>query len=571
MAILETPVGAEGTVETASDAPLWQRFGRDIPIGWGTLVAAVLGVYLVVNLFTSPDGHLLADPGGKAASLEAMRQRGDWNPDIGYWFQDVDSEGRFFPLERTSRTANGDFVNTTSLTMVLAAKPLYDIGGPSLAVLIPLLGGLATAVAAAALERRLDPLSDGKWSFLLVGLSSSVVVYTTDLWEHTLALAATTFCVVKVLDAVNQKQTLVSALYAGLAIGLAITMRQEALIYGFVAGVVLVVVLTARAGTRSSIPAGLAMMSGVGFPIALHTGLELVLLGGAARVERSIETAGVAGSGPLSRLDGAATTTVNLLSGPDPLSAIAGIVLLGLGAHIVRSGFSGEWPERSVRLFGVLLASALIVHAVRQSPVSAVFIATPLMLVGVIAGVRNKRWVLVALGAAPIPLVLLTQFPNFHQYQWGGRYLLGSAVVFTVLAVVHTRQQNTRIFATFVVATIAITAYAIPYSVLRINGVSEDRAAVEQLTEVDEVVVWRSGSTARDLGQLSVSRQWLSASQIADQRALASVFERQSIDSFVLIVDKAHPGVQFPGFERVATRGELEYFGHWIEVWAATN
>ena len=259
MALLETPVGSDEAAPPKAD-PWWTRFSRDIGVGWGPLIVIVLCVYVALNVLTASGAHLLTDVGGKAASLEAMQQRGDWNPDIGYWYADVDPTGRFFPLDKTTQTANGGWVNTTSLTMVLMMKPLYDLGGPTLAVLIPILGALGAALSAGALERRLSVGASGKWSFLLVGLSSSVIVYSTDLWEHTLALAAIGFASVKTIDAIQGRAPIVSALLAGLGYGFAATMRQEALVYGFVAGLVLVALVTRRSGIARSIASGLAMI-----------------------------------------------------------------------------------------------------------------------------------------------------------------------------------------------------------------------------------------------------------------------------------------------------------------------
>ena len=196
--------------------PAIDHWRGDISASWTALSALLLAVYLALNIFTPSDGHLATDTGGKAASLEAMEQRGDWNPDIGYWFAEQDPDGRFFPLEKTTKTDAGTWVNSTSLTMIYLAKPLYDIGGLGLVALLPIIGALLSAASAGALERRVDPLSDGKLSFLIVGLSSSVLVYSTDLWEHTLALAALGFATVLSLDAIRSKHVVRSAFLAGL-------------------------------------------------------------------------------------------------------------------------------------------------------------------------------------------------------------------------------------------------------------------------------------------------------------------------------------------------------------------
>ena len=151
---------------------------------------ALFAIYVIVSLFTDPAGHLMTDVGGKSATLEAMVQRSDWDVDLGYWFEDADPEGQFYPYAHTMHTPNGQWVNTTSLTMIYPMRPLWALGGARLALLIPILAAVATATAAAALARRLHPQSNGTWSFWTIGLATPTFIYALDLWEHTLGLAA---------------------------------------------------------------------------------------------------------------------------------------------------------------------------------------------------------------------------------------------------------------------------------------------------------------------------------------------------------------------------------------------
>ena len=87
------------------------------------------------------------------------------------------------------------------------ARPLWSLGGYRGALLLPMLGGVATALAARALARRLAPAASRARaeaaSFWLVGLASPVAIYALDLWEHTLGLAAMAWAVVLLVDAAS--------------------------------------------------------------------------------------------------------------------------------------------------------------------------------------------------------------------------------------------------------------------------------------------------------------------------------------------------------------------------------
>ena len=60
----------------------------------------------------------------------------------------ADPDGLAFPFAHTTKTENGWWVNTTSIPMVLAARPLWALGGPQLILLIPIMAAAGAAVVA---------------------------------------------------------------------------------------------------------------------------------------------------------------------------------------------------------------------------------------------------------------------------------------------------------------------------------------------------------------------------------------------------------------------------------------
>jgi hypothetical protein len=89
----------------------------------------LLAVYGVLSFVNDPRGTLGTDTGGKLATIATMERTGSLEPDIGYWAEDLDPQGRLHPLWYTDHVGD-DWVNVTTLPMLVAASPLYDLGGP---------------------------------------------------------------------------------------------------------------------------------------------------------------------------------------------------------------------------------------------------------------------------------------------------------------------------------------------------------------------------------------------------------------------------------------------------------
>ena len=86
-------------------------------------------LYVVLGLLVDVNGHLASDIGGKIPSVEAMAESNSFDPDIGYWFEDADPQGRFHPYFSTKLTSNGTWINSTTLVMLLPARFLWSLGG----------------------------------------------------------------------------------------------------------------------------------------------------------------------------------------------------------------------------------------------------------------------------------------------------------------------------------------------------------------------------------------------------------------------------------------------------------
>src|SRR5205807_2001537 len=147
------------------------------------------------------------------------------------------------------------WVDVTTVPMLYLGYPLYRLGGYRLALLLPMLGAVAAALAARALARRLGADEGVGWAaFFLVAVASPLAIYALDFWEHSIGVALMGWGVVLLLDALRlaapvsgapgrqngdptrQKAVGVrswgrAAATAGLLFGAAATLRTEALVY----------------------------------------------------------------------------------------------------------------------------------------------------------------------------------------------------------------------------------------------------------------------------------------------------------------------------------------------------
>ncbi len=162
----------------------------------------LLALYATCTLaLNDPRGTLGTDTGSKLATLHVMDQKGTLVPEIGYWAAAADPKGDVHPIFYSFKV-NGTWVNVTTLPMIYAAYPLFELGGDRAVLLIPMLGAMLCALAARSLARRLGRGSG--WSaFWVMGLVSPVAIYALDFWEHSLGLALMLWGVVwllRVLD-----------------------------------------------------------------------------------------------------------------------------------------------------------------------------------------------------------------------------------------------------------------------------------------------------------------------------------------------------------------------------------
>jgi hypothetical protein len=472
-------------------------------------------VYLAALALGDPRVGLIADSGGKLATAEVMAEGGTISPDVGYWAEDLDPDGLFHPLANTRHTADG-WVQATSLPYAVATGGLWSLGGPIAVALLSVAGGVAAALAARHLARRLGATTD--LAFWLVGLGSPLAVYAVDAWEHAPATALALWGIVLALDPRRPAR----AAAAGALLGSAMLLRAEMGAYVLAFGVaVLLVPEVRRRWARLPLLAAGAL-----------AGLSLLL--GNALVERAIVGAGVrdarAATGVAAttsflgqRLTDAVVTGFGLFPDQAASGLLVAAVLAGALVALALT-LTGRLVLSDVAVKGLAAVVALL-YLFRLldgwANVPGALAAAPAVVL--VAGLARTSEVRVLLGTAlgAIPVVWGLQWTGDHIVQWGGRYLLISTVLLLVLAAVAMEGAigRHRIARGLVAITFAVGLVGLAWHVHRADVIGAEGDALAELPD-DTVVVTTLQHLGRELGSWYGDRRWLSADEGSLDRAL---------------------------------------------------
>lgn len=518
----------------------------------------LLVCYIGAAGLNNPRGFLGTDTGAKVATLEVMKDQHSSTPDAGYWAAADDPTASLHPLFDTRRVGD-HFVAVTTLPMIMIARPLWDAGGMRLALLLPMLGGVAVAAAGAALAKRLGSRSP-MTVFWVIGLGSPVFVYALDLWEHTLGLACMAWAVVLLYDTWSRRAGWRAAVGAGVLFGLGATMRTEALLYGAVATAVTVIaIVVADRAIRRAVPIALGALAGILPVLVANDRLEHAVLGGSLRTSRAAGTAGAAGSQFGTRLGEALRTTVGLNYASLSVEALAGgcIAFALVAAAVMLSTGRGR-PRYQAELLGA--AALLLVVRIHAglSFVSGFVPALPITAFGIVLAWRDPRRRIVALIAlVALPCVWLLQYTGGAGPQWGGRYVLCTSFLLAVVGIVATESLPHWSRVVALALCVGITLAGVRYLEIRSNQGAHAADTIAAMQ--DDVVVSRFAHLFREAGsQYTPERHWLTA--LSDQDlARAAAIARRHDAATVAVIAEPGPKARLAGY-RFTSRQRLHFF-----------
>ncbi len=488
----------------------------------------VLLAYFGAMRLCDAEGALGGDTGNRVATLRAMGDHA-LHPDVGYWAERWDPEGRLHPLI-VGEQVGQRWVAVGTVVAPLAAQPLYRLGGYQAVLLIPMAGVVATAFAARRLARRLDPTSDGWLAFWLVSLASPLVVYGLDFWDHAHGLALMAWGVVWLLelgDVVGTRAWVVRrSLGAGVVLGVAATMRTEALVYAAAATLVVGTVLLFGKGTELprrdrflvTALAGLCFVVPFGALQVLNARIEKTTLGSELRSSRAVGAARqVDQLGLDDRIDLAFLSSVALRPAVGSDAWTESAVLVGAGAA---AAFALSRRRRAVAIGCAVIGGAALIARLRSGLdfVPGTIAVAPFVPAGLVMASRLRRpgpvLVIAALGFVG---VIATQWAEVSPtaFQWGGRYVLFSGFLLSVVGITGVARLGR--VATVLALASALAVAGLGFELLRVRSNLSGDLARSLGARTETVLIDRAGLVFRGAGAAyGEDRRWLTGRSDAD-------------------------------------------------------
>ncbi|MCZ7531189.1 MAG: hypothetical protein M5U31_13155 [Acidimicrobiia bacterium] len=499
-------------------------------------------VYLAASLATNPGGSLGSDVGAKVATLKVAEENGGGDLDVGYWAEDVDPEGVLHPLYQSNRVGDR-WIAVTTLPMLAAAVPLWLLGGYRAVVLLAMAGSVAAAFAARAIARRLGA-RDGWSAYWLVGLASPVAIYALVFWEHSTGVALLAWAVVLLLDVLHGKAGWRTACGAGALIGLAATMRTEALLYGAVVVAAVLLRLLVFDGPyreslfvrfRRTVGFGIAAALGVALLLAANELLERAWLGGPLRSTRAVGTAESSGVHLGARVDEAYRTLLGVNQVAEPArDALIGLLIL---VPLLIGGIAlSRRRERLLPVAMVLASWALFLVVFRNGPgfLPGLFAASPLAVFGLVAMWRSAdRRTLGIAALVAVPGVVYFGYVGGGIPQWGGRYLLLSGFLLLVLATLDLPKLDALGATLLIVPAVAVTIFGFVWTVQRSHTLAEFGELVAARPE--PVVVTTSAFQFRETAAFYEDGRYLALPLRSQLPVLENALERLGVEEFALL------------------------------------
>jgi hypothetical protein len=509
----------------------------------------LVAVYVAIAALGDAHAWSGSDAGGKVATVKVMAERHSWTPDVGYWAARWDSGGEFHPLIYTQRKGR-DWVQVTSLPFAYLGVPLWHLAGVNGLLAIPIAGSVLAALAARRLARELGARR-GDLAFWLVGAASPVLFYATDFWEHSMGVGLGLMATALTLG----RRTVPRIALAGLLFGLAGVIRTEILIYAVVLGIV---VLTSRRERRDLLGRpvlALVAVASLALPLVVNYAAERAVLGSAGRSSTASSHVSAAGSELSDRAHDALLTSLALFPDDSTRSFVFGGIVLAallvLGRRL-RSPTELDTTGKAAAAVGVAAYAARVVDGAGFVP--GLFSAAPAAGAGLSAATGRARVVAwTAIGA--LPFVWALQWRGQLLPQWGGRYVLLTGALLTVVAAVEIERAPRRAVGAVVIGlAAAVTLLGAAWHIERTNGVARAARATFAVPR-DDVIVSGIVHLGREYGAFYGDRRWLSSLGGGDLRRAVAVAGRAGVrDIDVVQIDERSDVTGFTGWSAVGRR-----------------
>jgi hypothetical protein len=456
------------------------------------------------------------------------------------------------------------WVQVTTLPMLEVARPLYDLGGYRATLLLPMLGAIGSAFAARSIARRARRSDGAGWmAFWVVGLASPMVVYALDLWEHAIGVACVLGAVALlggVLD--GERAATRRALLAGGLLGLAATMRNEALAYTVTTvGAAQLFLVVGGRRWRQAVRVGVAAVAGFAVPWVGNVVLDHAV-GGLSRSARTTGAASAGLGGLAQRAREAVVTLVAVRPAELGRVIVLGAALLGLVAGAVWSARRRR-PDRAAVLVLGAAAVYVVTTATTLGFVPGLFAAAPIAVLAVVTrpGTAAASYPLVV-ALATLPLVWAFQYLGGAFPQWAGRYGLPSCLLLVALGAAYLLGEHRVVLVGLVTLSLLVTATGELW--LRQRSESVDRTFAALVDRPEDVLIGRNGFFVREGGPAYLERRWLTAVSDADLDVAVGVVRQAGLRTFATVDEAPEApstldGAHLEGTDRQAYLGRPLY------------
>lgn len=394
------------------------------------LTVPVLGVvalgYMAAATVARPDlGFWSPDSSIRYVQLVSLLRQGYREVAVVYPGGKLDPEGRFYPVGGGfAAVRDGKVYLLYSPYFPALAAPFYQVFGRVGLIGVPLLSGLSVVSLTFAWLGRL-----GQWAgaagALLVGLGTPLAVYSVVFWDHAPVTALTTgaiFCLARSLEGERG----IGPVVAGVLLGLAVWLRNEAYVFAAAA----MVLWTVVAGQRRLLPVALGFLLSASFVWALNWHLYGHPLGlkGLAGMEAVKSRLGGAEGWLVRRVLAAYDLLVSTERFVDAQDPIRVGTSLGVAAVIILSGWLLRLGVRYLSASSILFGGGAVVVVVgwlvaTGSEVMGLLPAVPALALLALANLKSA-WERLALGTTLLYVAAVVVIGSEGGLQWGPRYLL---------------------------------------------------------------------------------------------------------------------------------------------------
>jgi len=206
--------------------------------------------------------------------------------------------------------------------------------------------------------------------------------------------------------------------------------------------------------------------------------------------------------------------------------------------------------------------------------VPGLFATTPLAGIGLVRGWRpGLSRFLSTIAVVTLPLIWATQYLGGAGPQWGGRYILLSGLLLTVVSVVNLNSRSAQRVGRFVAAGgLAVTVAGLVWSAVYTHQFANTSRYLASRPE--PVLVFGDPHISRDAGSISIQNRWLAAVGSTARSEAAEVVEAAGYDEFGYVEVVNGPStVDFPGWTRTASEevGLVGGFILRITSWSPTG